>query len=256
MLGTIGSLGRWTIHSTGGVGRSALFLVGTVLGMLRRPLRLRLIVEHLRFIGNRSLSIILLTSVFTGMVLVLQGYNALVRFGSDMFLGPLVALSLLRELGPVLAALMVTARAGSAMAATIASMRVSEQIDALEVMAVNPVQYLASTRMWAGIVAVPLLATFFNVAGMAAAYGFAVSVLGVDGGVFSSSIREAVTMEDVRISLYKSLVFSVFIVWIATYQGYSATRGAQGVGQATTEAVVTTSVLILASDYVMTALLL
>jgi phospholipid/cholesterol/gamma-HCH transport system permease protein len=220
------------------------------------PIRVKLIVEHMRFIGNRSVGIVLLTATFTGMVLVLQGYNALVRFGSEVYLGPLVALSLIRELGPVLAALMVAARAGSAIAATVAGMRVTEQIDALEVMAVDPVQYLASTRLLAAVLTVPLLGTIFNLIGIAAAYLFATLVLGVDGGTFASSVREAVQWSDVSISLQKTLVFAVFIAWIACYQGYHARQGAIGIGQATTNAVVIVSVLVLAGDYVMTAFLL
>lgn len=252
----VGATGRTAIATAAILGRSCLFLGRIAAGMVRPPVRPKLLLEHLRFVGNRSISIVLLTSAFTGMVLVLQGYNALVRFGSEIYLGPLVALSLLRELGPVLSALMVTARAGSAMAATIAGMRVTEQIDALEVMAVDPVQYLASTRLWAALLAVPLLGVLFNLAGIAAAYLFAVSVLGIDGNVFASSVRDAVNMEDIRISLAKSVVFAVFIGWVACYQGFVATRGAQGIGRATTQAVVTVSVMILAGDYVMTALLL
>ncbi|MEM6369002.1 MAG: MlaE family lipid ABC transporter permease subunit [Myxococcota bacterium] len=252
----LGALGRNSVDALGAVGRASLFLAQALSWSIRPPYRLGLLVEHMRFIGNRSISIVLLTSTFTGMVLVLQGYNALVRFGSEIYLGPLVALSLIRELGPVLAALMVTARAGSAMAATIAGMRVTEQIDALEVMAVEPVQYLASTRLLAAIVCVPLLVTLFNLTGIGAAYVFATEVLGVDGGVFISSVRDAVSTRDVAISLYKALVFAVLVAWIACFQGYYAQRGARGIGRATTQAVVIVSVLVLAGDYVMTALLL
>jgi phospholipid/cholesterol/gamma-HCH transport system permease protein len=252
----LGAMGRNGIETLGAIGRATLFLLRTLLWMVRPPYRIGLLFEHMRFIGNRSVSIVLLTSTFTGMVLVLQGYNALVRFGSEIYLGPLVALSLIRELGPVLAALMVTARAGSAMSATIAGMRVTEQIDALEVMAVEPVQYLASTRLLAAMLCVPLLVTLFNLTGIGAAYVFATEVLRVDGGVFISSIREAVSTRDVAVSLYKALVFAVLLAWISTHQGFHAQRGARGIGRATTQAVVVVSVLVLAGDYVMTALLL
>mgnify|MGYP001153369108 CR=1 FL=1 len=255
-LAPVGAMGRGAVERIGAEGRAFLFLLRSVVWVFRPPYRVGLVLEHMRFIGNRSVSIVLLTSIFTGMVLVLQGYNALVRFGSEVYLGPLVALSLIRELGPVLAALMVAARAGSAMAATIAGMRVTEQIDALEVMAVEPVQYLASTRLVASLATVPLLVTLFNLVGIGAAYVFAVSVLGVDGGVFASSVREAVSMDDIGISLAKAVVFAVFVAWISAYQGFHAERGAQGIGRATTEAVVTIAVLVLAGDYVMTALLL
>jgi len=256
LLAPFGSLGRTTLDGVAAAGRSAIFLWSMVWRVFGPPYRIRLVIEHMRFIGNRSVSIVLLTSTFTGMVLVLQGYNALVRFGSEVYLGPLVALSLVRELGPVLAALMVAARAGSAIAATVAGMRVTEQIDALEVMAVDPIQYLASTRLLAALLTVPLLGTIFNLVGIIAAYAFATLVLGVDGGVFASSVREAVQWSDVAISLQKTLVFAVFIAWIACYEGYHAHHGALGIGRATTNAVVTISVLVLAGDYVMTAFLL
>jgi len=256
IVAPIGAVGRATLGAVSASGRATLFLWSMVRRVVSPPLRLKLIVEHMRFIGNRSVGIVLLTATFTGMVLVLQGYNALVRFGSEVYLGPLVALSLIRELGPVLAALMVAARAGSAIAATVAGMRVTEQIDALEVMAVDPVQYLASTRLLASVLTVPLLGTIFNLTGIAAAYLFATLVLGVDGGTFASSVREAVQWSDVSISLQKTLVFAVFIAWIACYEGYHAQQGARGIGQATTNAVVIVSVLVLAGDYVMTAFLL
>ena len=251
-----GSIGRWSIVSAGATGRASIFLIRQLLRIFAWPFRAGPVLAHMRFIGNRSISIILLTSTFTGMVLVLQGYVALVRFGSEIYLGPLVALSLIRELGPVLAALMVAARAGSAIAATIAGMRVSEQIDALEVMAVDPIQYLASTRMLAALITVPMLTALFDLAGIFAALVFGTNVLGIDGGIFMTSIREAVDWSDVSAGFYKSLVFATFIAWISCYQGYVATRGAEGIGRATTNAVVVTSVLVLAGDYVITAFLM
>lgn len=252
----VGSVGRRTLGGVAAAGRSVVFLWSVLWRIAVPPYRPRVVVEHMRFIGNRSVSIVLLTASFTGMVLVLQGYNALVRFGSEVYLGPLVALSLIRELGPVLAALMVAARAGSAIAATVAGMRVTEQIDALEVMAVDPIQYLASTRLLAAVITVPLLGTIFNLVGIIAAYLFATLVLGIDGGVFASSVRDAVQWSDVSIALQKTLLFAVFIAWIACYQGYHAEHGALGIGRATTNAVVVVSVLVLAGDYVMTAFLL
>lgn len=249
-------LGRWTLNGFVSTGRSFLFLSWTVLSALRPPYRLPLVLQHIEFIGNRSFGIVLLTSIFTGMVLVLQGYNALIDFGSTAQLGPLVALSLLRELGPVLCALMITARAGSAIAATVAGMRVTEQIDALDALAIDPVQYLASTRLSAAVIAVPLMTTFFNLSGILAAYLYARHVLGVDPGSFIAAIRDAVDFSDISISLVKALVFGIFIAWIACYHGYRATRGAQGIGQATTRAVVQTAVLILAADYALTAFFL
>ncbi|NJK89826.1 MAG: ABC transporter permease, partial [Myxococcales bacterium] len=172
------------------------------------------------------------------------------------FVPNIVVLGITRELGPVLAGLMLAGRVSAGIAAEIGAMRVTEQIDALEVMAVDPVQYLATTRLVASILVAPFLCTIFNVAGILAGHVFATSVLGVDPGVFASSIREAVTWSDISIALQKSTVFAIFIAWISCYQGYNAQRGAMGIGAATTNSVVIISVLVLAGDYVMTALLL
>jgi phospholipid/cholesterol/gamma-HCH transport system permease protein len=189
------------------------------------------------------------------MVLALQGYNALVRFGSENLVGSLVALSLTRELAPVLAALMVTARAGSSITASLGNMRVGEQIDALRSLAVDPVQYLVSPRLVASVVALPMLTAMFSLVGIASAYVFGVSVLRLDGGQFISSVRDSVEWSDVSGGLSKSLVFGVFIAWIASYFGFSTEGGAKGVGTATTRAVVSTAIAILIGDYMMTALL-
>lgn len=251
----MGRIGRTALDALGAIGRQCSFLARTSVQLARPPFRPRMLLEQVHFFGNRSLSIIMLTSSFTGLVLALQGYNALSRFGADQMVGALVALSLTRELAPVLAALMVTARAGSAIAATIGSMRVTEQIDALETMAIDPISYLVAPRLLAGLVAVPMLTAIFALVGLGVAQIYTGHVLGLDASKFSSSAFEAVEWQDASAGIYKSLVFAVFIVWIAAYRGYFATGGALGVGRATTRAVVETSVLILASDYVMTALM-
>jgi phospholipid/cholesterol/gamma-HCH transport system permease protein len=255
MRSLVGAIGRAALNYTGALGRATAFLATALARVPRRPLRMASILEHVQFIGNRSLLIIVLTGAFTGLVLALQGYNALVRFGAEQMVGALVALSLTRELAPVLGALMVTARAGSAMAATLGNMRVTEQIDALETMAINPMDYLVKPRIVAGILAVPLLTVLFTVVGLVVARAFSSRVLGLDVGGFSSSVREALEWSDIFEGLTKSLCFAILIVWISTYRGYYASGGAQGVGQATTTAVVETAVLILAVDYVLTALL-
>lgn len=251
----LGALGRFALDFLGEAGRAHLFLLQMLLRMFVPPYRGRLLLKHMFFIGNRSLGIVLLTAAFTGMVLVLQGYYALVQFGGAIYLGPLVSLSLVRELGPVLAALMVSAQAGSAIAATVAGMRVSEQIDAMEVIAVDSIHYLGVTRLIAALITMPMLVAIFNLAGIFAAQVFAVHALGLDGHLFMATIQEAVTVADVRVSLLKALLFALFIAWISVYRGYSASQGADGIGKATTQAVVTTAVLILAGDYVVTALL-
>ena len=233
----------------------ALFLGRALIAIVAPPFRGRLLLEHMHFVGNRSLGIVCLTAGFTGMVLALQGYHALSRFGSDELVGPLVALSLTRELAPVLAALMVAARAGSAMAATIGNMRVTEQIDALRSMAVDPVHYLVSPRLLATVIVVPMLTALFSLVGIAAAYLLSVSVLRLDGGSFISGIRQRVEWIDVSAGIHKSIIFAFVIAWIATYRGFHAHGGAKGVGMATTSAVVNIAVLVLVGDYLMTALL-
>jgi phospholipid/cholesterol/gamma-HCH transport system permease protein len=251
----LGALGRRVLRAAGSLGRMTLFLLSATRRFAASPFRWPELLEHARFIGNRSLSVVCLTSAFTGMVLALQGYSALVRFGSEAMVGSLVSLSLTRELAPVLAALMVTARAGSAITATLGNMRVGEQIDALRSMAVDPVQYLVSPRIVAAIAVIPLLTAIFSLVGIGAAYLLSISILRLDGGQFLSSVRDSVEWSDVSGGLWKSLVFAVFVAWIASYYGFFATGGAKGVGLATTQSVVATAVVILISDYVMTALL-
>lgn len=249
------SLGRRTLSAAGSLGKMTVFLWSATHRFASRPFRGIELLEQMRFIGNRSLSIVCLTSAFTGMVLALQGYSALVRFGSETMVGSLVALSLTRELAPVLAALMVTARAGSAITATLGNLRVGEQIDAMRSMAVDPLQYFVSPRLVAAVAVIPLLTAIFSLVGIGAAYLLAISILHLDGGQFLGSVRDSVDWSDVSGGIWKSLVFAVFVAWICSYYGFFARGGAKGVGTATTQAVVATSVVILVSDYVMTALL-
>lgn len=251
----LGSVGRRTLSTAGRLGKMTLFLGSATLRFASRPFRGVELLEQMRFIGNRSLSIVCLTSAFTGMVLALQGYSALVRFGSETLVGSLVALSLTRELAPVLAALMVTARAGSAITATLGNLRVGEQIDAMRSMAVDPLQYFVSPRLVAAVTVIPLLTAMFSLVGIGAAYLLSISILHLDGGQFLGSVRDSADWSDVSGGIWKSLVFAVFVAWICSYYGFHAQGGAKGVGVATTQAVVATSVVILVSDYVMTALL-
>jgi phospholipid/cholesterol/gamma-HCH transport system permease protein len=224
--------------------------------MFRPPLRVRQVIGQLHFVGVKSLTIIVLTSAFTGMVLGLQGYHTLRKFGSESALGSFIALSLIRELGPVLAALMVTARAGSAMAAELGAMRISEQIDALDVMAVNSIKYLVTPRLLAALIAVPLLTALFDVVGIHGGYLIGVKLLGSNPGAYFSGMEYNVTLDDITDGLFKSLSFGVIISWICCYKGYYASRGAEGVGKATTEAVVLSAVFILIWDYFITSILL
>ena len=251
----LGSVGRRLFDGIADAGRLTLFLGATVLRLFRPPFRVRAILLEIEFIGARSIGVVALSAVFTGLVLTLQGYSVLVRFGSENLVGSLVALSLTRELAPVLTALMVTARAGSATAATIGNMAVTEQVDALRSLAIDPMNYLVAPRLVASIVSLPVLTALFSLAGIAAALVFGVSVLGLDGLAFMANVRSSVNSNDVSVGLWKSVVFGALIAAIATFRGYEARGGAQGVGRATSRTVVETAVLILSGDYVMTALL-
>ncbi len=238
------------------LGQFVMFLLGAVFYMLVPPYKPRLWIRQIRIIGADSLFLIILIGGFTGMVLGLQGYNTLRRFGSEGALGAVVALVLVRELGPVLAALMIAARAGSAMAAELGSMQSTEQIDALTVMAINPVQYLVSPRVLAGVVSFPLLTSIFDVIGIWGGYMIGVGLMGAPSGAYFNRIAATMTAHDIATGLYKALVFGVIVMWVCCYKGYHAERMATGVSRATTEAVVLSSVLILAWDYFLTSILL
>jgi phospholipid/cholesterol/gamma-HCH transport system permease protein len=189
------------------------------------------------------------------MVLSFQGFYSLTQFGSAALLGPLVALSLIRELGPVLSALMVTGRAGSAMTAEIGIMRITEQIDAIELMGLNPFRYLVVPKFLAAVLALPLLSAIFDVVGIFGGYLIGVKLLGIGVGTYFGEITAYVDMEDILGGIYKSLSFGALIAWVCCYKGYYAGFGAEGVSKATTQAVVLSSVLILVWDYFMTSLL-
>src|ERR1700691_3787693 len=238
------------------LGALVLFLLNSVFYVFVPPFKPRLWIRQIRMIGADSLFLIILIGGFTGMVLGLQGYNTLRRFGSDGALGTVVALVLVRDLGPVLAALMIAARAGSAMAAELGSMQSTEQIDALTVMAINPVQYLVSPRMLAGIISFPLLTSIFDVVGIYGGYMVGVGLMGAPSGAYFNGIASYMTGHDIMISVYKALVFGVIVMWVCCYKGYHAERMATGVSRATTEAVVLSSVLILAFDYFLGSILL
>jgi phospholipid/cholesterol/gamma-HCH transport system permease protein len=253
-VNALGALGRRVLGLAGEVGDATLFLLRALSHLVHPPFRRELTMEQVHFIGSRSVSIVVLTGAFTGLVLALQGYNALARFGAAQMVGALVSLSLIRELAPVLAALMVTARAGSAIAATLGNMRVTEQIDALKTMGVDPVSYLVMPRVLASVFVAPMLTALFTLTGLAVSQALCVHVLGQDRAQFASSVHNAIEWSDVKEGLAKSLIFAVLMAWIACYRGYHARDGAQGVGQATTHAVVETSVLVLAVDYILTAL--
>ena len=238
------------------LGRLGLFLGYALSLIFIPPLKIRRVMRQVHFIGARSSLVIALTGIFTGMVLSLQGYDTLSRFGSTAFLGPAVAISLITELGPVLSALMVTGRAGSALTAEIGIMRITEQIDAMEVMALNPMRYLVVPNILAGIIALPLLGALFDVVGIYGGYLVGVELLGVSSGTYFSGMTAAVTMTDITTGLYKSLSFGLLIAWVCCFKGYHAGYGAEGVSRATTEAVVFSSVAVLVLDYFLNSVLL
>jgi phospholipid/cholesterol/gamma-HCH transport system permease protein len=249
-------LGALIIDGVTNLGNFVVFLIASLFFILAPPYKLRLTIRQLRTIGAESFFLVGLIGLFTGMVLGLQGYNTLHRFGSEGALGTVVALVLVRELGPVLAALMVTARAGSAMAAELGSMQATEQIDALSVMAINPVQYLVSPRVMAGVISLPLLTALFDVIGIWGGWAVGVGLMGAPNGPFFNGIAQNMSGHDILTGVYKALVFGVVVMWVCCYKGYHAERMATGVSRATTEAVVLSSVLILAWDYFLTSILL
>jgi len=218
--------------------------------------RFGLTIREIYFAGVLSLIIILVSGLFVGMVLALQGYETLQRYGSSEALGILVALSLVRELGPVVAGLLFASRAGSAITAEIGLMKATEQIAAMEMMAVDPIARVVAPRFWAGVISMPLLAVLFSAMGIFGGYLVGVQLIGVDEGAFWSQMQAAVDVrEDILNGVIKSVVFGVAVTWIAVFEGYDAQPTAEGVSSATTRTVVTSSLAILALDFVLTALM-
>ncbi len=243
------------------MGRITIFFSEAFIHIFLPPFQLTKIKEQVYFIGMKSILVICLTGAFTGMVLGLQGYYTLVKFGSEGLLGAAVSLSLIREMGPVLTGIMIVGRAGSAMAAEIGILRISEQIDALETMDINPIRFLVSPRLVASIISFPLLTALFDVIGIFGGYLTGTLLLGMNPGIYFSRVESSVIMGDVTGGLIKPLFFAVIVSTICCFQGYfTHTRleghGARGVSLSTTSAVVISCVLILIADYVLTSFLL
>jgi phospholipid/cholesterol/gamma-HCH transport system permease protein len=237
------------------VGNLVLLTGQTLVWLARPPYRIGQALAAMEFIGVESIFIVGLTGTFSGMVLALQTTNSLRQFGAEGVVGSVVAISLTREISPVFASLMVTARAGSAMAAELGNMRVTEQIDAILTMGVSPVQYLLSPRLLASVIMVPLLTILYSCVGLAGAWFVAVKGLGVDPGVFLSNIEKYMVPRDFWMGEIKALVFGFLICAISCNQGFHASGGARGVGIATTRAVVESAVAILISNYLITSLM-
>ena len=253
MLNPIRGLGGGVLYIVREAGRMQLFLLSSLALAFVPPFRFRLLIREVHSIGVKSGLIVLLTAAFTGMVLALQGYYTLRKYGSEGALGSAVALSLIREMGPVLTALMVSARAGSAVTAEIGIMRITEQLDALDTMAVNPMQYVVMPKLLAGLVAVPLLTAIFDVVGILGGYLIGVVLLGVSSGSYFSGMVQSVVTLDINGGIVKSLVFGLTIILVACYKGYYTEHGAEGVSRATNQTVVLSAILVLAWDYVLTS---
>lgn len=254
-LNRIERVGKWILDVTEAWGSSWIFLGKTLSGIFKPPFRLHLILSQLQQIGVNSMLVICLIGAFTGAVLAVQGEYTLSKFGATGFTGSAVALSLIRELGPVLTALMVIGRAGSAITAEVGIMRITEQIDALRSMAVDPISYLMVPRFVAGIIAMPLLCGVFIVVGIGGGYVVGVGLLGLSSGTFMGEMISAVTSTDVYSGFIKAVVFGFIFGWVSCYKGYTCGFGAVGVNRATTQSVVTASVAVLIVDYFLTSIL-
>jgi phospholipid/cholesterol/gamma-HCH transport system permease protein len=237
----------------GRVGSVAVFLGQVLLACGPALARPRSIFKQIYNSGARSLIIIMLCGLFVGMVLGLQGYDLLSRFGSESALGVAAALGLLKELGPVVTALLFAGRAGTSLAAEIGLMRATDQLTAMQVMAVDPLRHVVAPRFLGGIIAMPLLVAIFNVVGIFGAQLVGVTVMGVDAGTFWSQMQGAVGIDDINEGIVKSVAFGIACTLLAVYQGYHAEPTAEGVGLATTRTVVSSSVLVLIIDYMLTA---
>jgi len=261
VLKQIENLGKNTLYHISDLGGMGLFLFYSIMGIFKRPFRFTAFLQEIKFIGAHSFVVVFFTAAFTGMVLGVQGYYTLSQFGSEGLLGSAVALTLIRELGPVLTALMVTGRAGSAMCAELGIMRITQQVDALECMSIDPYRFLIAPKILATLIAIPLLTLMFDVIGIFGGYLTGVKLLGVNPGAFFSGMDHSVLNKDINLGIIKSFVFAVIIVWICTGRGFLLLKnrsgfGAGSVSHATTQAVVLSSITVLLWDYLLTAMLL
>ena len=249
----IGELRRSLIGALAGLGDVSLFFLRVIGDAPRALLRFDLIAKQVFNSGGLSLVIIMLSGLFVGMVLGLQGFELLRRFGSEEALGTAAAIGLVRELGPVITALLFAGRAGTALASEIGLMRATDQLSAMEMMAVDPIRRVVVPRFLGGIIAMPLLAAIFSLIGLYGAQLVGVQMMGVDSGSFWSQMQASVELRDINEGLVKSAVFGIACSLIAVYQGYYAEPTAEGVGLATTRTVVTSAVVVLFLDYLLTS---
>jgi phospholipid/cholesterol/gamma-HCH transport system permease protein len=256
MIDLIRSLGRWGLGTFQRLGRAHILLLDMLRGIPLAVIRFNLLVQQLYSVGVLSILIILISGLFVGMVLGLQGYNTLVDFGAEESLGVMVSLSLVRELGPVVSALLFAGRAGSALTAEIGLMKSTEQLSGMEMMAVDPIRRIISPRFLAGIIALPLLAAIFSAVGVLGGFLVGHGLLGVDDGAFWSQMQAKTDFYgDIMNGVIKSVVFGFVVTWIALFEGYDAEPTSEGVGRATTRTVVHSAFAILGLDFVLTALM-
>ncbi|MBK1701208.1 lipid asymmetry maintenance ABC transporter permease subunit MlaE [Thiococcus pfennigii] len=256
MLDPLARLGRSGIAALARLGEAHLLLVGLLGGTWDTLVRPRLLIAQVYGIGVLSTLIVVVSGLFVGMVLGLQGYYVLSQFGAAESLGIMVAASLVRELGPVVTALLVAGRAGSALTAEIGLMKATEQLSALEMMAVDPIKRILTPRFYGGLLAMPLLAAMFSAVGVLGGYFIGVGLLGLDGGAYWSQMQAKIDFsDDIVNGVIKSVVFGLVVTWIALFQGYAATPTAEGVSRATTRTVVHSALAVLGLDFVLTALM-
>jgi len=251
----ISDFGRSVIKSVGGLGRISYFMSRFFFWIFKPPFRYKLLIEQLYFIGNKSLFIVCLSGIFTGMVLAYQTYFGFKLISVDSLVGPVVAISMARELAPVLTGLIVAGRAGSAMAAQIGTMKVTEQIDALEVMGIDSFQYLAVPRIIAGTISLPILSSLFLLIGNMGGWFVGTSALMIDEALYFSKLGEFMFVEDIAQGIIKSFVFGFIISLVGTYFGFNVSKGAEGVGKGTNRAVVWGMISVLTVDYFLTSFL-
>jgi len=248
-------VGFWVMRFLQESGKVMILFMQTVAFIFRPPFDIRNLLKQVEYVGIKSIPVVLVTGAFTGMVLALQSYTGFKRFNAEAFVGTVVALSMTRELGPVLCGLMVSGRVGSAMAAELGTMQVTEQIDALYTLAINPVKYLVVPRFLASLIVMPILTTFADIIGIMGGYLVSTMLLGSNPTVYMRRTYDYLDLEDLYIGLLKACIFGMIIATIGCYQGMNTRGGAEGVGKATTNAVVIGSLLILIANYFTTALL-
>ena len=254
MFAILNFIGLWVLKLLEESGRVMILFIRTLGLTFRPPFDLRGLLRQIEQVGVNSIPVVLITGAFTGMVLALQSYTGFKRFNAEAFVGTVVALSMTRELGPVLSGLMVSGRIGSAMAAELGTMQVTEQIDALYTLATNPIKYLVVPRFLASLIIMPVLTVFADAVGMLGGYAVSVYLLGSNPTIYIRRTYDYLDLEDIYIGLLKACVFGMIIAIIGCYQGFNAQGGAEGVGKATTRAVVLSSLLILIANYFITAL--